>query len=111
LIDTATAAMHMARTIHQRVVDDSPLPSDAGNVLTRLRTNGRTDERFLDRDPDEVSVVAPAGEPEREPTGTAFAERVEGPDVAFGDTRQQRRVTRRPSIPHLSRPRGRKVSA
>src|SRR3954468_7057985 len=41
LTDTATAAMHMARTAHQRVFDDSPSPSDAGNVLTRLATNGR----------------------------------------------------------------------
>src|SRR5215207_3066574 len=41
LTDTATAAMHMARTVHQTVFDDSPRPSDAGNVLTRRATNGR----------------------------------------------------------------------
>src|SRR5829696_9452102 len=41
LTDTATAAMHIARTVHQTVFDDSPLPSDAGNVLTRPAMNGR----------------------------------------------------------------------
>ena len=52
------------------------------------------DERVLDGVGHEVTVVAPAREPEREPSGMALVERAEGTDVAFGDADQQHLVAR-----------------
>jgi hypothetical protein len=52
------------------------------------------DEGVTDRVRYQVAVVAPPGEPDREPAGVAFVERAEGAHVAFGDGEKQRLVAR-----------------
>src|SRR6185437_1892716 len=74
---------------------DAPQPRrDVAVTAEAPRLLPDHDERVLDGVRNELSVVAPAGEPKREPTGVAFIECAEGPDVAFGDADQQHRVAR-----------------
>src|SRR4051794_3777915 len=75
---------------------DAPQPRrDVAITAEAPRLLPDRDERVLDGVRHELLVIAPAGEPEREPAGVAFVEPPEGPDVAFGDAGQQPRVTRR----------------
>jgi len=88
---------------------DAPQPRrDVAVTAEAPRLLPDHDERVLDSVRHELSVVAPAGEPEREPAGVAFVECAEGPDVPFGDADQQRRVARRAFHTSTVAPRARK---
>src|SRR6266496_858568 len=52
------------------------------------------DEGVTDRVRHQVTVVAPPGEPDREPPGVAFIQHAEGAHVAFGHGDKQRLVAR-----------------
>src|SRR5262249_22321510 len=74
---------------------DPPQPRrDVAVAAKALGSRPDGDEGVLDRVRHEVAVVAPPGEPDREPAGVAFIQRAEGAHVAFGDGQKQRRVAR-----------------
>src|SRR5262249_30725170 len=52
------------------------------------------DEGVLNRVRYQVAVVAPPGEPDRQPAGVALIERAEGAHIAFGDRQKQRLIAR-----------------
>ncbi len=80
---------------HQPPDRDPPQPRrDVAVAAEALRFLPDGDEGVLDRVRHEVAVVAPPGEPDREPAGVAFVERTEGAHVAFGDGEQQPLVAR-----------------
>jgi hypothetical protein len=88
----AAAGPHPA---HQPADRDPPQPRrDVAVAAKALRFLPDGDEGVLDRVRYEVAVVAPPGEPDREPAGVAFVERAEGAHVAFGDGQKQRLVAR-----------------
>jgi len=74
---------------------DSPQPRrDVAVAAEALRFLPDGDEGVLNRVRHEVAVVAPPGEPDREPAGMAFVQRAEGAHVALGDGDKQRLVAR-----------------
>src|SRR5690242_11100761 len=78
---------------HQPADRDPPQPRRDVAVAAkapRLLPDG--DEGVLDRVRYQVAIVAPPGEPDREPAGVAFVERAEGAHVAFGHREKQRLV-------------------
>jgi hypothetical protein len=72
----------------------NPSSTVSARARSALRSLPDGDEGVLDRVRREVAVVAPRGEPDREPAGVAFVERAEGAHVAFGDGEKQRLVVR-----------------
>src|SRR5262249_27579942 len=66
------------------------------------------DERVLDRVGHQVPVVAPPGQPHRQPPRVPLVERAEGAHVLFGDAEQQRRVARAAVHTHTVARAGRK---
>ena len=82
---------------HQPPDRDPPQPRRDVAVAVAakaLRSLPDGDEGVLDRVRHEVAVVAPAGEPDREPAGVAFVEGAEGAHIAFGDGEKQHLIAR-----------------
>jgi hypothetical protein len=52
------------------------------------------DEDVTDRVRHEVAVIAPPGEPDRQPPGVTFIQRAEGAHIALGDGQKQYLVAR-----------------
>src|SRR5207247_975284 len=72
---------------------DPPQPRrDVAVAAEAPRSLPDGDEGVLNRVRHEVAVVAPPGEPDREPAGVAFIQRAEGAHVAFGHGEKQRLV-------------------
>src|SRR5439155_21570242 len=80
---------------HQPADRDPPQPRrDVAVAAEAPRFLPDGDEGVTDRVRHEVAVVAPPGEPDREPAGVAFVECTEGAHIAFGDGEKQRLVAR-----------------
>src|SRR5262249_22730700 len=95
---TAPAFSNTAATLRRRPQPrhrgPPPQGGDGAVAAKALRSLPDGDEGVLNRVRHEVTVVAPPGEPDREPAGVAFVERAEGAHIAFGHGEKQRRVAR-----------------
>jgi hypothetical protein len=80
---------------HQPADRDPPQPRrDVAVAAEAPRFLPDRDEGVTDRVRHEVPVVAPPGEPDREPASVALVQRAEGAHVAFGDSQKQHLVAR-----------------
>ena len=93
--DTAATLPRARSRLDQPPDRDPPQPRrDVAVTAKTPRFLPDRDESVTDRVRHQVAVVAPPGEPDREPPGVTLIQRAEGAHVTLGDSGKQRLIAR-----------------